>query len=138
MKKILLIVCVSLLTYCSFAVKPPATVQKAFVLKFANATDVKWSKENAIEYEAEFLMEGIKMSSNYSADGKWLETESQIPVSELPAEVVAEISKLYPDNVIIEADKIERVEKETLYEVVVKTGLKKKEVLLNEKGVIQK
>jgi hypothetical protein len=137
MKKIFFIVAVTFLTYYSYAVKPPAAVQNAFMLKFTAATEVKWSKENATEYEAEFVMDGFKMSANYRGDGSWLETESMIPVSKLPDVVIAAIVKHYPDNPIIEADRIERVDKETLYEVVIKTGMKKKEVILDVKGVIQ-
>ena len=138
MKKIILIVCAIFLSYCSFAVKLPATVQKAFESKFAVATEVKWGKENASEYEAEFVMEGVKISANFNADGTWLETESLIPVSKLPNEVQAEIAKLYADESIIEADRIERAGKESVYEIVVKMGMKKKEIIMDETGIIQK
>jgi hypothetical protein len=137
MKNILLLFCFVFLTYLSFAIKPPAAVQKAFSLKFENATDVKWGKENALEYEAKFIWNGIKSSANFSAEGTWLETESMIPVSELPAEVVASITKKYPDTPIIEAARIERAGKDTLYEVVLKFRMKKQEVFLDEEGVFQ-
>jgi hypothetical protein len=138
MKKLILMLGVVLITSCAFAVTPPTAVQKAFAQKFAKATDIKWGKENSNEYEAEFVLEGIKMSANFATDGTWLETETTIPVSQLPAAVTAAVAKLYPNSTVIEADKIERAGKATLYETEIKTGTKKKEVVFDDKGVIQK
>ena len=121
-----------------FGVKPPVAVQKAFAQKFAKATDINWGKESTMEYEAEFVMDGIKMSANYTEDGHWLETETTIPASQLPAEVKAAIAKYYPKSALIEADKIERAGKSMLYEADLKTGSQKKEIVFDEKGIIQK
>ena len=78
------------------------------------------------------------MSANFTTDGKWLETESTIPVNQIPATVSSSIAKLFPDSTVLEADRIERAEKNILYEIVLKTGTKKKELLFDEKGVLQK
>jgi len=142
MKKLILVFVVA--TFISLNANPqhtkdvPAKVKAAFGMKFPGAQSVHWGKENANEYEAEFVMDGIKMSANYGVNGTWLETESNIPVSQLPAAAAATIAKQYPKSAVIEADKIERAGKGTLFEAVIETGAKKKEVLLNENGVIQK
>ena len=131
-------ICFGLTISCAFAINPPAAVQKAFAQKFAKATEIKWGKENSNEYEADFVLEGINMSANFATDGTWLETETTIPVSQLPAGVTAAIAKQYPNSTVIEADKIESAGKVTLYETEIKTGTKKKEVVFDDKGVVQK
>ena len=40
------------------------------------ATDVKWGKESAKEYEAEFRLNGNNVSANFGSDGAWVETET--------------------------------------------------------------
>lgn len=116
----------------------PEKVKAAFETKFPGAQDVKWDKENSKEWEAEFISGGIKMSANYASDGAWLETESVIPASQLPAEVATAVSKKFPNKTVMEADKIERAGKGSLFEVVINTGTKKKEIVFDENGVIQK
>ncbi len=117
---------------------PPVRTKTAFEQKFPGALQVKWGKENSSEYEAEFVLGTTKMSANFTTDGKWLETESTIPVNQIPATVSSSIAKLFPDSTVLEADRIERAEKNILYEIVLKTGTKKKELLFDEKGVLQK
>lgn len=142
MKKIILVLAAAMLIGSTVSAQPgkklPAAVKTAFEQKFPGAQNVEWGKENASEWEAEFVSGRIKMSANYSVDGKWLETESVIPVSQLPAEVAAAVAKSFPGKKVLEADKIERVGKGSLFEVVINTGTKKKEIMLDENGVIQK
>jgi hypothetical protein len=142
MKKLILVFAAAILIGSTVSAQPvkkiPAAVKTAFKQKFPGAQNIKWGKENATEWEAEFISGGIKMSVNYSVDGKWLETESEIPVSQLPAHVSAVVAKNFPDKKVLEADKIERSGKVSLFEVVINTGTRKKEIIFDENGVIQK
>ncbi len=139
MKKVILVVA-SLFVFSAFvfAAKPPVKVQKAFEAKFPDAASVKWLKENSKEWEAEFTVNSVKMSANFKNSGDWVETESQINVSELPEAAVEAIKKLHPKGEIAAAYKIESATDGTKYEADVKTGRKTVEVFLKEDGSILK
>src|SRR5689334_9737088 len=77
-------------------VKPadvPTPVKDAFAKLFPSVKNVAWSKENDSEFEAEFKNGGKELSANFDQTGKWIETETEIKKSELPAAVQATISK---------------------------------------------
>ncbi len=98
---------------------PPAAVLNAFKTKFPNATEVKWGMENKTEYEAEFTLDGKKISANFKTDGSWVETETGVAQKDLPAGVMDYINKNYAGAKVNETAKIEMPDK-TVYEVEVK------------------
>jgi hypothetical protein len=138
MKKIIFILSIVMISSCSFAGTTPEAVLNAFKQKFPAATNVNWGKESATEYEAEFKINGTKKSANFSVDGTWLETETEIPSTQLPVTITDAIKKQYPNWKIIGADKIESSKKGIMYEADIKSGLKKKEVVLNSDGTFAK
>ena len=127
----------TMLGTASFAqVKVPAKVQDAFKAKFPAATNVKWSKENAKEYEAEFKLNNAAVSANFATDGAWTETETTIPASELPAAVTNAVNKKYPGATMYLTERIEKPGGKTMYEVNIKAKGKKKELEMNPDGTI--
>jgi len=116
----------------------PSAVKKAFTAKFPGATDIKWGKENAKEYEAEFKVNNTNVSANFKTDGSWTETETTIPSSELPAAVTNAVNKKYPGAVYGITEKIEKPGAKILYEVNITANGKKKELELNPDGSIAK
>ncbi len=114
--------------------KTPTAVTSAFNKKFPTATKVKWGKEGAKEWEAEFTFEGNHLSANFAEDGKWLETEKEIKVTDLPKAVTAAINSKYPGYTITEADKTETAKHGTIYEADLKKEKEKKEVAFKEDG----
>jgi hypothetical protein len=136
MKKIFF---VALTIICSCATsfaqsKAPKVVVEAFNAKFPNATKVKWDKENATEYEASFVSDGIKHSTNYSIDGKWLETESPTTFAKLPAKVQDAFNTAHKGAKVKAIAVIENAKGETLYEIEVNKGIKTVEYFYNSDG----
>jgi len=116
----------------------PAAVKTAFSTKYPTATNIKWGKENAKEYEAEFKLNNNNVSANFLVTGEWVETETVLSVTDLPAAVSNAIKTKYPSASIIKAEKLEKPVNKTLYEVFIKLNGKTKEVELNADGSFAK
>ena len=116
----------------------PAPMKTAFAKAFPKATGVKWSKESAAEFEAEFKVDGKEMASNFDQSGKWIVTETEIKSSELPAAVTASLGKELPGYKIDESEKVETADKGTYYEVVMKKGKSIMEVEISGDGKVMK
>lgn len=116
----------------------PGPVKTAFSSKYPTATGVKWGKENAKEYEAEFKLNNTNVSANFKTDGSWVETETTISNSELPAAVTKSVNTKYPGAVYGRTEKIEKPGGKILYEVNITVKGKKKELDLNPDGSLEK
>lgn len=138
MKKTFFLVIILSATSSLFAGTPPMAVQEAFTQKFPGTKEVKWGKENATEWEANFIINETKISANFDSKGKWLETETEIPVTQLPPAVLASLQSNYPNWKVAGADKIESIKKGIFYEAVIQSAKKKKEVFLKEDGTFIK
>ena len=119
------------------ASKVPASVKTAFAKKFPGVT-AEWGKENSKEYEAEFKMNGKSASANFLTDGSWVETEMEINNAELPQPAANAVKTKYPAASILKVYKIDNAKGEVTYEAEIKTGSKKKELVLKADGTIIK
>lgn len=137
-KYIVMMACLVAINLSCLAITVPKAVTDAFAKKFPAASNIKWGKENAKEYEAEFKLNGKMISANFSADGNWMETEAAIEVSGLPGAAVSAITAKYPGYSISGAFKIEKADGNTTYEAEIKKGSKKTEVILTSDGTIIK
>ena len=137
-KSIIILTTLFIFASLAFGGNPQKAVQKAFEQKFAKAEKVAWAKENSKEWEAGFTLNGMNVSANFSNAGAWMETESEIPVSELPSKVSGSIKERFPKWEIAGAYKIESSSKAVTYEADLKYGKKKKEVVLTEDGTVKK
>lgn len=115
-------------------VKVPGAVKTAFSNKFPGATGLKWEKENKSELEANFKMNNTDVSANFKLDGSWVETETTIPVADLPAAVKNAIDKKYPGANFIQVEKLEKPGGRLLYEAHIKVNGKNKELVLTRDG----
>lgn len=118
-----------------FAGNPPQTVLQTFQNKFTNAEKISWSKENASEWEAEFVWNDQKMSASFDLDGNWLETERELQLDDLPESVKSALSEKYSDYKIQEIEAIQSPSFDG-YEFALKRGSVKKEVLSDPQGNI--
>ena len=125
------------LAACAQGIKVPEAVKTAFANKFPGAT-AEWGKENSKEYEAEFKLNGKSASANFLTDGSWVETEAEISMTDVPAAVKTAVEKKYPGAVISKVYKIDNSKGALTYEAEIKTGGKKKEVVLKADGTIIK
>ncbi len=112
----------------------PTAVKSAFTKLFPSATGVKWSKEGAAEFEAEFKINAIKGSSNFDPAGKWLGTETEIKSTDLPPAVTATIASEFVGYTIGETEKAETPDKGMFYEVEMKKGASKVEAQITADG----
>ena len=133
MKKIMFLSLITLVScFSAFAEKkPPQAVLNSFNQKFTGITDVDWSLEKNGEWEAEFdAADGKETSANFSLDGTWLETETEIAITDLPSAVRDAVTKMRPGKKIKEAARILDASGQITYEVEV-SG---KDLIFNAEG----
>ena len=106
---------------------------KDFIVKFPNATKVKWRKIESL-YFASFMQDGKGIDVTYQSTGEWVETLSEIAVKDLPTVVVTGVSNLFTGAIIKAAAKVEQSTKETLYIVQLRFKGMKAEMTLDAKG----
>lgn len=106
----------------------PELVKKSFTKDFPGAT-AKWGKEND-SFEANFKYHGKIMSAVYGANGKKMETEIDIKVSELPSDAKAYLAQNYKGQKVKEAAMITRADGEVNYEA----EINKMDVLFSKNG----
>lgn len=109
--------------------KVPAAVKKSFQIEFPGITSTKWELEDK-NYEANFKSNGQWMSAVIDVKGTLLETETEIPVSELPSTVKAYISQHYKSATVKEAALMKKANGDVVYEAEVNH----KDILFNNKG----
>ena len=95
----------------------PTAVKQAFAKNFPSAKEVKWSKENATEFEAEFKSGATEKSANFDQSGKWVVTETEIKKSDLPQAVQAAVAKEFAGYKMDEIEKVEKPDNVVLYEM---------------------
>ncbi len=97
----------------------PLVVEQAFQKQYPGVKH-KWEKEGN-KYEAEFKFQNHEMSSLYETNGALVETEVEISVKELPAEVTRYVAEHHLGK-IKEASKITKADGSVEYEAEVKGG----------------
>jgi len=115
----------------------PQPVNTAFSQKYPAAAAVKWASEEANEWEAEFKLNGKEMSASFDNSGKWLESETEITVKELPAAISGSLAKEFEG---FKADEISILESPKLkgFEVGLKKGETVLEVVFDNAGKVLK
>ena len=116
------------------AAQVPAAATALFKKTFPTVKTMKWEKEGA-DYEAGFRMGQAEMSAVITAAGVLKETETEMPVAELPAPVQKALAANYKAYKITEAAKIVTAATgAATYEAEVSQGGKHRDVLFNADG----
>lgn len=114
--------------------KVPEVVLNSFASQFANAENVKWSKEGKSEYEVEFMLGSTKMSANYDKEGNCAEVEKQIDISSAPSFINEILTEKYAGYTIDEIESNEKPGKSLFYEVEIKKGSSEDEIFISSEG----
>ena len=141
MKKTMFTLCAVMIGFYASAQKlteaqVPAAVVKTFKAKYPAVQHATWEKED-MAYEANFEMNKAETSAIFDANGKFMETESEIAKSALPKAVADAVAKNYAGYKIEETAKIEAKGLVT-YEVEVEKGEKSMDLIYDEKGKLLK
>ena len=115
----------------------PSAVKTAFTSTFPNAKHIEWSMESENEWEAEFKLGKIEYSANYSTEGKWLETEYHLRVSDIPSTIKTVLESDFADYKIEEVEVAEKISG-TFYEIVVEKGSDEIELIFDKTGKLIK
>ena len=118
----------------------PKAVLNTFQKGYPNATIRVTSMEmerGKTYYEIESLDKGHRRDLLYTKSGKVAEIEETLASNDIPDFVKSSVMKKYPKDEINRAEKVTRGQKIS-YELVVKSGMQKQEVVLDSKGNIQK
>jgi len=118
--------------------KVPAKVKDAFAKLYPKATEIKWDKESAKEYEAGFRNEGAECSAAFDPKGNLLESEVAIPVKDLPAASAEFIKKNHSDHQISKVFKITDAKGKITFEAEINKGKATKELVFDNEGKLIK
>jgi hypothetical protein len=138
MKKITLFFSLLLFTGFTVAQTPPLAVEKAFKNKFPNTNKAYWENEDNNQWEAEFRINKKRYTALFSSDGKWINTEGEIELSDFPNTLSKEVIAKYPESTILEVCKIETVTNEIFYEAKIKTKKGKRKIFMKNDGTFVK
>ena len=136
MKKYLVLISLSVLVVALQAqdIKVPLAVQDAFAKLYPDISEVKWGKEGANEFEAEFTRDSTRTSVVFNKDGELEETETAIRINDLPSTVAPYVSKNYPGYKISEAAKIVDDKGVVTYEAEISKETTKKDLMFDKDG----
>ena len=115
------------------ATQVPAAARATFWARFATASQVSWEKEGAA-YEVSFRQDGRAMSATLTPAGTLQETETAVPVAQLPLAVRATLARDYHAYQVAEAARIVRANGHTVYEAELRRNGKKQDVLFTASG----
>jgi hypothetical protein len=86
----------------------PVAVVNAFRGKFPHARSAAWKIKSDGNYEAEFTLQRREIAAKFDGAGKWIETESAISRSQLPAPTQASIAEKFKGYRIVETQTVQR------------------------------
>ena len=111
----------------------PELVKQSFSKVYPNIKVDAWEKE-AANYEAEFHLNNVESSALFSEHGNFIELEQEIVLTDLPKAAIDYCHLNYKKYKLNEAAIITDVYKKASYEIELKKGKEKFDLLFDEKG----
>jgi len=115
--------------------KVPSLVKNAFDQEYANPLDVEWEKKKD-NYEVDFEIEQQDHSALFNKEGQLLMSKQDIREADLPAQIVSNISKDFPDHYIDDVDRIETAGK-TLFQIELDGPPKEIKIVYSADGQVE-
>jgi len=145
MKKVILMTFVLLGATLSYAQKKvkekdvPQAAKDTFKKKYPRATDPEWRTAGDNAYDVDYETGNRVYISKFSADGKWIETETDVTLGSLPKPVRDEWKKsAHKDWEVLYVVKVEAADTtakpKVYYQIAVKKAREMKGVLIAADG----
>ena len=137
MKTTIILIALFFASFTLFAKAPrgvPDNVKESFTKLYPGVTDVKWDKEDANHFEAEFEENGKTVTVTFDSYGVLLETENEIGISELPANIQTVINQKYDGFKITVASKIVDNYGAITFEAEIEKDNLKKDIIFDKDG----
>jgi hypothetical protein len=115
----------------------PDAVLKNFKAKYPNANSVKWEKDEDI-FVVEFILDGQEYEAEFDKTGKWLETEKEIKIGDLPEAIQKVLNTKFSAYEVGEAEYVETADYGIIYDVVIEKRDKEIEIYFYPDGRILK
>lgn len=115
----------------------PQAVKATFQKQFPGVAKVKWELEDRAKYEANFHQNGTGTSATFDASGSWLETETEVKETDLPAPVRATLAARYAGYTVSGFERVQTPEG-LAYELEAEKGERTLEVQFAADGAVLK
>jgi hypothetical protein len=86
--------------------KVPASVKQALQSRFPDVGKVEWKISRDKDFEAEFTLKSVEITVKFDSAGKWLETETQIPLIEVPKAAIDVLADKFKGYKIVETQSL--------------------------------
>jgi Putative beta-lactamase-inhibitor-like, PepSY-like len=136
MKKIIILFSIVISFTILFASNVPEAIQKDFNQRFPVVTDLIWERVSSKGWTGEFVCNEQNTYVIYSFANAWLETKTQIPISQLPVPVSESLTSFYPDWKVMVTFKIDNSKAEQFYKVAIQSEAKLVQILLKPDGTL--
>ena len=112
----------------------PDKAKKHLGEKYPDAKQVDW-RNNAVNYNATFVLNGSKHTAHYTIDGDWDFTEEKIDQATLPDSVKTSVkNSRYANWKVSSTAIVENNKGEKLYRIEFKKGIEKKYLFFDSAG----
>ncbi len=136
MKLFLSLSCLLLISCFTFTGEVPTSVKEAFAEKYPNENNPDWNFDKNGNFEAKFKEKGVHYRADFTPQGKWIETETNIKKQDLPKAIKKVLKEKYDGVKISEIEKVESSKKGVFYDVEFKIYGTKRDVEFNASGQI--